>query len=381
MTDRTQDLAAELRLRPERSPVTRLSRRVLVALSAIAIVLILAALAWGLAPRSHGPTGQELYNLDNKPAPDQLANLPRDYTGLPKKEVPQLGPPLPGDLGRPMLAASKQPDPDEQRVAQEAEAARTSKLFIATENHSGGSAPPNGTPVVEPNPALPAAFVPPGSVPDPNLQDRKLAFLNAAADHRTVSVERLENAASRFVVQAGAVIPAALITGIQSDLPGQITAQVTENVYDTPTGQYLLIPQGARLIGTYDAHVTFGQSRVLLVWTRLIMPNGQSIVLERLPGADPEGYAGLEDGVDYHWGKLFKAALLSTILGVGANLGNNSDNQIVLALRNGASNSLNQAGQQVVERQLNIQPTLTIRPGFPVRVMVNRDLVLAPYRG
>ena len=381
MTDRTQDLTAELRLRPERSPVTRLSRRVLVALSAIAIVLILAALAWGLAPRSHGPTGQELYNLDNKPAPDQLANLPRDYSGLPKKEVPQLGPPLPGDLGRPMLVASKHPDPDEQRVAQEAEAARTSKLFIATEKHSGASAPPNGTPATEPGPALPAAFVPPASVPDPNLQDRKLAFLNAAADHRTVSIERLKNAASRFVVQAGAVIPAALITGIQSDLPGQITAQVTENVYDTPTGQYLLIPQGARLIGNYDAHVTFGQSRVLLVWTRLIMPNGQSIVLERLPGADPEGYAGLEDGVDYHWGQLFKAALLSTILGVGANLGNNSDNQVVLALRNGASNSLNQAGQQVVERQLNIQPTLTIRPGFPVRVMVNRDLVLAPYRG
>jgi type IV secretion system protein VirB10 len=381
MTDRTQDLTAELRLRPERPPVTRLSRRVLVALSAVAIVLILAALAWGLAPRSKNPMGQELYNLDNKPEPDQLANLPCDYSGLPKqKEVPQLGPPLPGDLGRPMLAASKQSDSDEQRVAQEAEAARTSKLFIATEKQSGGFAPGNGTPVIEPKP-LPAAFVPSASAPDPNLQERKLAFLNAAADHRTVSAERLESAASRYVVQAGAVIPAALITGIQSDLPGQITAQVTENVYDTPTGQYLLIPQGARLIGNYDAHVTFGQSRVLLVWTRLIMPNGQSIVLERLPGADPEGYAGLEDGVDYHWSQLFKAALLSTILGVGANLGNNSDNQIVLALRNGASNSLNQAGQQVVERQLNIQPTLTVRPGFPVRVMVNRDLMLAPYAG
>ena len=142
MTDRTQDLTAELRLRPERPPVTRLSRRVLVALSAVAIVLILAALAWGLAPRTKNPTRQELYNLDNKPAPDQLANLPRDYSGLPKhKDVPQLGPPLPGDLGRPMLAASKQPDPDVQRIAQEAEAARTSKLFIATEKHSGGSAP------------------------------------------------------------------------------------------------------------------------------------------------------------------------------------------------------------------------------------------------
>ena len=125
-------------------------------------------------------------------------------------------------------------------------------------------------------------------------------------------------------MQAGNVIPASLITGIRSDLPGQITAQVTENVYDSPTGRFLLIPQGARLIGIYDSQVAFGQSRVLLVWTRLIMPNGRSIVLERQPGADTAGYAGLEDEVDNHWGALFKAALLSTLLGVGSELGSTS---------------------------------------------------------
>jgi type IV secretion system protein VirB10 len=144
-------------------------------------------------------------------------------------------------------------------------------------------------------------------------------------------------------------------------------------------------PQGARLIGTYDSQVAFGQSRVLLVWTRLIMPNGRSIVLERQVGADPQGSSGLEDDVDNHWGELFKAALLSTTLGVGAELGSGADNgnnmAIVQALRAGAANSLNQTGQQVVRRNLNIQPTLTIRPGFPVRVIVNRDLVLEPDRG
>ena len=92
------------------------------------------------------------------------------------------------------------------------------------------------------------------------------------------------------MVQAGAVIPAALVTGLRSDLPGQITAQVTSNVYDSPTGRFLLIPQGARLIGEYDSRVAFGQSRVLLAWTRLILPNGRSIVLERQPGADAAGY-------------------------------------------------------------------------------------------
>jgi type IV secretion system protein TrbI len=179
------------------------------------------------------------------------------------------------------------------------------------------------------------------------------------------------------------VIPAALVTGLHSDLPGQITAQVTESIFDTPTGRSLLIPQGARLIGSYDSQVAFGQSRVLLVWTRLILPNGRSIVLERQPGADTAGNAGLQDEVDHHWGELFKAGLLSTLLSVGAELGSgagNSDSAVLQALRRGAGESLNQTGQQIVRRNLNMQPTLTIRPGFPVRVIVNRDLVLEPYR-
>src|SRR5207248_3759997 len=125
-------------------------------------------------------------------------------------------------------------------------------------------------------------------------------------------------------------------------------------------GQTLLVPQGARLIGIYDSHVTHGQSRVLMVWTRLIMPNGRSIVLERQPGADTAGYAGLHDEVDLHWGELFKAALLSTLLGVGAELGSTSgtgnNGDIIQALRRGSSDSLNQTGQTTVQRNLNIQP-------------------------
>jgi type IV secretion system protein TrbI len=186
-------------------------------------------------------------------------------------------------------------------------------------------------------------------------------------------------------VETSPEIPAALVTGLRSDLPGQIIAQVTEHIYDTPTGRSLLIPQGARLIEVYDSQVALGQSRVLLVWTRLIMPNGRSIVLERQPGVDPGGYAGLEDGVDNHWGALFKATLLSTLLGVGSELGAGSDagnnGGIIRALRRGSGDSLNQTGQKIVQRNLNIQPTLTIRPGFPARVIVNRDLVLESYKG
>ena len=263
---------------------------------------------------------------------------------------------------------------------QETEAARTSRLF-ATTNARERPATPTALPPTTADQAagpLTGRIEPPPYDPDSllNMQDRKLAFLTAPVDRKTVSPDRLVNPASRDVVQAGAVIPAALITGIRSDLPGQVTAQVTEHVYDTPTGQYLLIPQGSKLIGVYDSQVSFGQDRVLLVWTRLIMPNGRSIVLERQPGADTQGFAGLEDEVDHHWGRLFTAAALSTLLGVGAELGAaNGDSVILTALRRGSTDSLNQAGQQVVRRNLNIQPTITVRPGFPVRVIVNRDLV------
>jgi type IV secretion system protein VirB10 len=171
------------------------------------------------------------------------------------------------------------------------------------------------------------------------------------------------------------------VTGIRSDLPGQIIAQVTQHIYDSPTGRILLIPQGTRIIGEYSNDVGFGQRRVLLVWNRLIFPNGRSIVLERQPGADTQGYAGLEDGIDYHWWDLAKAAGLSTLLSVGTELTMDDDQRLIRAIRNGTQDTVNDAGQQIVRRQLQVKPTLTIRPGFPVRVIVTRDLVLEPYGG
>lgn len=172
------------------------------------------------------------------------------------------------------------------------------------------------------------------------------------------------------------MIPAALITGIRSDQPGLVTAQVTENVYDSLSGRRLLIPQGARLIGDYASDVGFGQRRVLLAWNRLILPDGRSIVLDRQPAADPSGYAGLEDGVDYHWGGVAKAALVSTLLGVGSELGSGGESDLVRALRRGSQESVNRTGEQIVARELDIRPTLTIRPGYPVRVLVTRDIVM-----
>ncbi|MBW5439232.1 TrbI/VirB10 family protein [Bradyrhizobium canariense] len=381
-----EDIAEALRLRPDRPQVTRLSRKVLAGGSALFLVLISGAVFWALQEkRSRAPAADELYATDHHNVADQLATLPKDYTEIPK-EVPRLGRPLPGDLGRPIVAAqgSSTPSPlgvdaEQQRVNQESEAARTSKVFASANVRAQA-------PVASPSEAPANAAPSSDEAFSQNGQDRKLAFVSASVDRRTTSPDRLARPVSPFVVQAGTLIPAALITGIRSDLPGQITAQVTEAVYDSPTGRARLIPQGARLIGTYDSQVAFGQSRVLLVWTRLIMPNGRSIVLERQPGADVAGYSGLEDEVDNHWKELLGAAALSTLLAVGTEVNSGSDtgstnSDLIAALRRGAGDSMNQTGQQVVRRNLNIQPTLTIRPGFPLRVIVNRDLVLEPYRG
>jgi type IV secretion system protein TrbI len=388
--------SASMRLRAERPRVTRLSRKVLAGAAAVGSAAIFGATFWALQNnRSHTNAPSELYTTEHHNVADGLEGLPRDYAGVPR-QVPPLGPALPGDLGRPIVNAQNAPsagvaatDPEQQRLDQEVEAARLSRLFASTSIREVASsiaqAASVGASTIVPNetsqPAHPAA----DDTFTQNGQDRKLAFVNASVDTRTTSPDRVAAPASTYVVQAGNIIPAALITGIRSDLPGQITAQVTENVFDSPTGRFLLVPQGTRLIGIYDSQVVFGQSRVLLVWTRLIMPNGRSIVLERQPGADTAGYAGLEDEVDNHWGALFKAALLSTLLGVGSELGSTtgtgSNSDVISALRRGSSDSLNQTGQKVVQQNLNIQPTLTIRPGFPVRVIVNRDLVLEPYRG
>ncbi|MGJ4948705.1 TrbI/VirB10 family protein [Bradyrhizobium sp. HKCCYLS20291] len=375
----------ELRLTGDPPRITRLSRKVLAGGSALALLLIGGAFIWALQankPRQSG--SDELYSTDHHDVADGVSALPRDYASL-GKGTPVLGPPLPGDLGRPILASQGQaapstPDPDQQRREQETEAARVSRLFASTNAHD---AQPPATTV--------QGGERPGIAPNPdeflsqNGQERKLAFVNAPVDRRTTSPDRVTRPASPFVVQAGTVIPGALITGIRSDLPGQITAQVTENVFDTPSGRALLVPQGARLIGVYDSQVTTGQTRVLLVWTRLIMPNGRSIVLERLQGADAGGYSGLSDEVDNHWKQLIGSALLSSLLSVGSevNAGANANTNnagIIQALRQGFGNAMSQTGQQFVRQQMNIQPTLTIRPGFPVRVIVNRDLVLEPYR-
>ena len=407
----------ELRARPR--PVTRLSRRALIALGSASSVVVGGLAIWALSTdRQGGAPAPEVYSTERKPVAEGLESLPGDYAALPAKSpagVPQLGPPLPGDLGRPIVAAGQQdgvqqsqtvagalvaPQPPDtagqarlaarQRLQQESEAARRSALFVQVDQRQGGSAL---------NEAVGTSDAIAGSVASPsgsgasdgdelvtqNGQDRKRAFVSASTDRDIYASGRLQTPASPYQVMAGTIIPAAMVTGLNSDLPGQAIATVTEPVYDTVTGRTLLIPQGSRLLGQYDAQVSFGQNRVLLVWNRLVMPDGSSIVLDRLSGADARGFAGIKDKTDNHWSRLLSGAALSTLLGVGAELGSpdrglsDGDQSIIVATGRSVQDSANQVGQQITRRNLNVQPTLTVRPGFPVRAIVNKDLVLRPY--
>ncbi len=377
-----------VKLRGDPPRVMRLSRKAISIASACGFAAVGGALIFALQPAGR-KGAEELYNTDGAAVADNLSGAPKDYG-----QVPKLGPPLPGDLGKPILDAQRrgdiaalppigaqQPvaqvdprvaaaDAARQRAEQEGEAARGSRLFFGGGSPGSGNVGFAGLPPPAETPAAPPPAAPQSDA------GRKQAFLERASDQRTVSGERLTGLASPSILQAGSVIPAALITGIRSDLPGLVTAQVTQNVYDSPTGRFLLIPQGSRLIGDYDADVTFGQSRILLAWNRLILPDGRSIVLERQPASDTRGFAGLQDGTDYHWSGVLKAALVSTLLGAGSELGSGDDGNLARAFRRGAQDSINRAGEQIVSRELNMRPTLTIRPGFPVRVLVTRDLIL-----
>lgn len=411
-----QDPLEPLELRARPRPIRRLNRRALMIGCAAVVLLIAGATIIALRPQRafKGTEHSELYNTDRKQTADGLDKLPKTYADLPAP--PRLGPPSPGDIGRAFVETEKKsgasaaadfaPNPEEdaeraERVRQMriAQQAKESGLFVRL---SGKQEVSNETAAKDHAASAPSAFRPP--TPDQaspaaelartaqglidrsseiisSSQARKLAFANAKADTETTNPHALAPPPSTYAVMAGSIIPASLITGLNSDLPGATFAQVTENVFDTVTGEHLLVPQGTRLVGKYDSVVAFGQKRAMVVWSRLILPNGNSIVIENLPATDVAGYAGLEDEVDFHTWQLLKGVALASLIGAGTQLSiGNNQNDLVTALRQSVQQSTNQAGQRVVEHGLDVQPTITVRPGWPLRVIVSKDLVLEPYQ-
>ena len=415
MTEAISPAPQPLEIRGKPRPVKRFSKRALMVLIGSGSAIVLGSLAFALqGPKDDaGGPARELYNTGHNPEADGLSTLPKSYGELPP-EGDVLGPPLPGDLGTPILKAQREgrmglPDQDApesdpkqaQMAVREAElkareaaltdAARGSGVFFQVGASAGskrvvGSVASAASGSVSfPDlsdfaPSREGAF---GSSlsEDPNRQVRKLDFLGEEPDPSIYNPHRLETPVSPYQLMAGTIIPATLLTGVNSDLPGQVIAQVTSPVYDTVTGETVLVPQGARLIGRYDSVIAFGQSRALLVWSRIVMPDGSSIRIDNLTGVDARGYAGLEDKVDYHSWKLLQGVALSTLLGVGSELASDDEGDIARALRRSAQTGANEAGQEIVRRNLGVQPSITIRPGWRLGVLVNKDIVLKPYEG
>lgn len=403
MTDEGETLAVAkpdpemLVLRGNPARVVRFRKGAVVALVGVGSLAVVGVAWIGLRPPTFRMVSSGEDKIEVALPPEELAGAPKGYG-----DVPQLGAPLPGDLGRPILEHQKAvmatedgagralqaAEAERQRAAADLKAARESGVLVqvaggppqysasaramdtgATPGGEGGQVDGNS----------PQAFLDPDR--DPNAQQRKLDFLKTDAGESDVNPHRLVAAPSPYVLGAGSIISASLITGLNSDLPGLVTAQVTENAYDTVTGKVLLIPQGARLIGRYDSVVAFGQSRALLVWERLLLPDGSSIRIDNVPASDTSGYAGLSDQIDRHSWQILKGVALSTLLGVGTELSfGNSESDLVAAIRQSAQISGSRAGDQLVGRSLNIQPTLRVRPGWPLRVVVHKDMILRPWR-
>jgi type IV secretion system protein TrbI len=387
----------DLTLRAAPAPVTRFNRRILTVLVGIAALAVFGALFYSLGLR-HGakPGAQELYAA-NQPVTDRLNALPSTYGDVPQpkpaSEPPQLGPPLPAALPQPAPpiqqpgSGSSQPSAPDP-ADRDADQARVSKVFFGMSGTAGfagagalaGPATSAADPVVLNT--TPAAVSPLGADSAQNEQDRKQAFLQARPGESVVSAERLRAPASPYLVTAGSAIRAALVTAVNSDLPGLAEAQVTENVCDSVTGRSLLIPQGAKLIGEVDSQVSYGQERLLAAWTQLKFPDGSTLVLDRLPGSDAAGAAGFDADVDYHTWRLAKGVILSSLLGIStelaANSGTDNNNRIIVATRDSTNDSINQVGQRITQKELAVQPTLTRAAGYPFAIVVAKDLVLRP---
>lgn len=387
--------ALELRGAPR--PVARFRKGMIVAITAAVSAGVIAVTWVALEPAGLkiAAGGKDEGEPLRKGSPDALANAPATYG-----DVPRLGPPLPGDLGRPILdhargagtpplmateapapgadAARASAEAERQRHLAEIEAARRSPVGVQLANRASGSesaASAAAPPATAEAPAANAA-----AAPVPSAQQHKIDFAKSASGAR--DGHALEGSPSAWTLSAGTIIPASLITGLDSDLPGAVFAQVTENVRDSATGRTILVPQGARLVGSYDSVVAYGQKRALVVWQRIIFPDGSSIQLDNTPATDRAGYAGLEDRVDFHTWRLLKGVGLSTLLGVGTQVGlGSSESDLVRAIRESAQQNGARAGEQITVKNLEVQPTLRVRPGVRVLAVIQKDLVLRPWKG
>lgn len=377
-----------LRSFPPRPSVRRLRPRVVALLLCTLVLVVVGRLIFKIFDQHVAPAADELRGARLRATDDMLQRnpvgmLPSDYSFLPppmKAEPPTPPPTQP-------VEHDEEPEIDPEALKR-LEILRKEKLAaldspIVFEGHRDEHRAPRTThPSLNADTTIPSDEIFAYSSDQLARSDaHNRRFLRDAANVKTRVNASLQPPRSPYELKAGAIIPAALVTAINSDLPGDVIGQVTANVYDSVSGRYLLVPQGTRMIGKYNSEVLNGQNRVLIAWQRLIFPNGYSIVLEAMPGTDAAGVSGMADQVDYHASQLANATLWSTLVALAGNFaGNvNRDQQELAITANTVTQQSARVAQRIIDRELNIKPTILIRAGMPLNVLVNRDLPLAPY--
>ena len=357
----------------------RLSRKVLLA-GALGIGgMVAAALLLGLSDRPDRRHAETNVAATAAGPPDSIQSASAEYD-VRDLSGPELEPP------RDMLWGAHAQPPDPAALQPPEDPAWSARGAGETAAH--GSVPPDPQTLARASSILFRADGHGGSPGESAAAQgavggSRSAFLTSQRNGVDERLEaKLSPPRSRYELLSGAVIPAALVTALNSDLPGRVIAQVTAPVYDSVSGDHLLIPQGARLLGTYDNATTYGDRRLLLVWNRLIFPNGWSISLRGMEGADPSGAAGLGDRADQHLDRLAGAIGLSAVISVVANEAQDKkSNSFTQSVGDAAAQEAARTGGRIVDRELAVRPTLRVRAGGAVRVLVTRDIQLRPYRG
>lgn len=392
----------ELEPRPR---VVRLNRRAIFVAGALATAVILAAV-FTLSERSRRAAERREQTSGVSAAPDRFWEGEPD--GVPRlPSTPSLAGP-PERAAPPLLESGSVPqliEPADDVADQTLRRAFTSRPVVfegrdprpATQPGPAGRPAP-APPSVDPTSVLQAAkgLYSGLGEEDPtvaqNLQREKLEFMrNASLDaEEEILQHRVRPSLTPYEVKAGSLLPAVLVTQANSDLPGQLIAQVRENVFDSATGRHLLIPQGTRAIGVYDSLVAFGQERVLVAWQRLIFPDGSSLNLGSMPGTDAAGAAGFHDRVDHDYMRIFGGAILLSAISAGLQIsqgtfGSGSQTTDTRDLREilaaALGQNLGELGTEIARRNMNVQPTLEVRPGYRFNIAVMKDLVLpGPYK-
>ena len=389
----------ELNLSPD--PGTTRMRKWPLYVVAGAVLLLLGAMIAGVLSYEQAPRGPQAITPEPERAEDVKPLVDAQGQGVAGPLSGATAPAVSGapketpDEKRPPVVVVQKSTAEEQRVEQlrrtrsQSYMSALSSPLVSVRRAAAPAQANTPAPAAVPVPTGQPGHVPPSESYDPAADRDKEAFFDRARKDTSWQLAEQRTEGMPYELKTGSVVPGVMLTGVNSDLPGNMIAQVSQNIYDTATGRHLLIPQGSRLYGIYDSRVVYGQERVLIAWNRLIYPDGSSITLGAMPGADMSGMAGLNDQVNNHYLRIFGSALMMSLVSGGmayamdsTNDSTETDNGTRMSdeMTSALAAQLGQATTTLLQRNLSIKPTLEIRPGYQFNIVVTKDIIFRrPY--